>query len=973
MLGAVISLVLFFVSTGDVPRFVHPGAAAQELQLADGWQLTSARNVAATGSQLSRAGFAGTGWHSVRHMPATVLAALEDDGTYPDLYFGDNLLKKVPQDLYKQDWWYRTTFVAPSGHSTYRLDFPGINYRAEIWLNGRRVADNTQIAGMYVDHDVDVSQWIDRGRPNTLAVKVTPERALQDIDGVELADSWFDWINWNYLGYQGPGKNPTNGNSFVPDRNAGIFKPVTLKMSGEVAVQDAAVNTELPLPRTDSARLTVHTTVHNYSESRLGGAVYVRISRPGKPDIDIDQSVTLAPGETRDVTFNPQNYGDLRIGHPDLWWPYTMGRPDLYDLDVDFRQFGRTTDTLHQRFGIRTVQQGRDDGDQFPQLGTGGNFYLKVNGRDFLARGATYTPDLLYRDDPGRRGRNPALRQRPWAEHHSDGVQDPGRALRGAGRRAGHPLDGRLDVLQPVGEMAAVESRGPCGRPGQPALAGLDAALACVGLHLGQCQRRARRRRTFSTNTTRSCETCTGRTPLSTPFPRTPQTLRGGGSGMASRWPGPIPGGRRRTGSAGTIRRLAGRRPSRATTSTSRRLPVCANSFRRTSFGRSTTCGTYTPGPTRAMRRWPAPAPRSSSATDHLTGAEEFADKAQLAHYEATRAQFESFAALGWADHKMTIYWMLNSHWPSFFGNIFGYYLRPGGAYYGAKKGLRPLSVTFDSYATADHSKAKITDRQPIPDKATGLRARVRIYDLSGRVRDDRTSEPRRRIGRRRRGADPAPGGGRFTGVLRAHRTARPGRNVLADNVYWQSQQNDDAGDPHKDDAFALHQSSWADMTALNTMHRARLEVRRHQHGQDDGQHVDIALHNPTKELAFFERAELTADHDGDEILPIQYSDNYVTVYPGETVHIGGVVPKSGATAHWVRVGGYNSAPITVAIGERPWVRRPRRNPVASAPTAHRPAWRPERSPPGRRAPERPSEPVGNDGTTRTREGEGDG
>ena len=72
------------------------------------------------------------------------------------------------------------------------------------------------------------------GRPNTLAVKVTPERALQDVNGVELADSWYDWINWNHLGYQGPGKNPANGNSFVPDRNAGIWKPVYLKVSGAV-------------------------------------------------------------------------------------------------------------------------------------------------------------------------------------------------------------------------------------------------------------------------------------------------------------------------------------------------------------------------------------------------------------------------------------------------------------------------------------------------------------------------------------------------------------------------------------------------------------------------------------------------------------------------------------------------------------------------------------------------------------------
>ena len=102
---------------------------------------------------------------------------------------------------------------------------------------------------------------------------------------------------------------------------------------------------------------------------------------------------------------------------------------------------------------------------------------------------------------------------------------------------------------------------------------------------------------------------------------------------------------------------------------------------------------------------------------------EEFARKAQLAHYESTRAQFEAFAAGGWDTHKMTIYWMLNNHWPSFFGNLFDYYLRPGGAYYGAKKGLQPLSVVFDSYATGDHSQANDHRRQPVrrrPGRSAG-------------------------------------------------------------------------------------------------------------------------------------------------------------------------------------------------------------------------------------------------------------
>ena len=166
------------------------------------------------------------------------------------------------------------------------------------------------------------------------------------------------------------------------------------------------------------------------------------------------------------------------------------------------------------------------------------------------------------------------------------------------------------------------------------------------------------------------------------------------------------------------------------------------------------------------------PAPPSMRRYGSSKGAEEFTRKAQLAHYESTRAQFEAFAAGGWDTHKMTIYWMLNNHWPSFFGNLFDYYLRPGGAYYGAKKGLQPLSVVFDSYATGDHSKADITvvnqsaDRPRRPaGPGTGLRPAgqtARRPGHRGRHRRRQRCEP---------GHDAAPGRTQLAGVLR---TLRP-------------------------------------------------------------------------------------------------------------------------------------------------------------------------------------------------------
>jgi exo-1,4-beta-D-glucosaminidase len=915
VLCAVVALLLLTVSAGDLPRFSRPEAPQSQVELVDGWRLASARDVTADGAAVSRSDFSDANWHQVKRMPATVLQALEDDGTYPDLYYGTNLLDKVPQDLYKQDWWYRTTFTAPADHSTYQLNFPGINYRAEIWLNGHLVADAKQAVGMYVDHDFDVTRWIKSGRPNTLAVKVTPERALQDIDGVELADSWFDWINWNYLGYQGPGKNPANGNSFVPDRNAGIWKPVYLTSSGAVSIGDSTVNTELPLPNTDSARLTVYGELRNFSESRVSGVLRATISRPGTATVQVEKPVTLGPEEAREVSFDATDFAQLTLNHPDLWWPYTMGTPNLYDLKLQFLQAGLPTSEKTQRFGVRTIEQGRDDDDAFPELGSGGNFYLKVNGRNFLVRGATYTPDLLYRDDPYREDAILAytrdlginmlrLESKIPTERFVETADELGIPLMVGWmccnqwekwpqwdaedlRVAQESLRSQVSMLRSHAS-AVVWANGSDGRPPEDILSDYHSILK--DLHW----QNAVVDTVSSYLTDANGDRVWDGIQMAGPYTWRPPSYWFSGRYRAARGSSAEQGDNEHIPPFASLKKFippdklwpindtwyfhAGSNPGNAAL-TSARMAI--------------------------VRRY------GSS-----TSAEEFAAKAQMSHYESTRAQFESFAALGWAGHKMTIYWMLNSHWPSFFGNIFDYYLRPGGAYFGAKKGLRPLSVVFDSYATGDHSQAAISIVNQTPQEQGPLRARVRVYDLQGRLRDDRTSDEL-----------TVPSGGAATAItlprvaldsrvffVRCEILDRDGK-VVGDNVYWQSQLNDDVGDPNLDDAFALHQTKWADMTALAAMPKVPLDVTATRNTNGAGQDiVDISLHNATKQIAFFERAEVTASKDGDEILPIEYSDNYVTVFPGETTTLRAVVPNTGDRAGWVRVTGNNTAATVVQV-----------------------------------------------------------
>jgi exo-1,4-beta-D-glucosaminidase len=385
-------LVLF------LPQVSASSHSPNLLELQSGWRMTSAKNVPGDDALVSQAAFDDSRWYPIQRMPATVLQVLEDNGVYKNLYQGMNLT--TPGDLWKQDWWYRTTFAAPPGRTAYSLIFKGINYRAEIWLNGHRVARRGQAVGMYGQFEFNVTEFIMPGDTNVLAVKITPEQAVLGEDGVELADSWFDWINWKYIGFHDPKKNLDV--SFVPDRNAGLWKRVNLSSTGPVAIRNPYVSTDLPLPATSPAALTVYCDLQNNTSKPVSGTLTGEISRPGKPVIAFQKTVTLLRDELKEVALTPADFAQLSVSDPDLWWPYRWGQPNLYHLQLDFKILDHVSDTQAIDFGIRKITQHRDTDNQFPEVGTGGNFYLKINGRDYLIRGGVYSPDLLYRNDPER-------------------------------------------------------------------------------------------------------------------------------------------------------------------------------------------------------------------------------------------------------------------------------------------------------------------------------------------------------------------------------------------------------------------------------------------------------------------------------------------------------------------------------------------------------------------------------------------
>jgi exo-1,4-beta-D-glucosaminidase len=888
--------------------------AQGKIELSQNWELASAKDLQTDGATVSQLSYKGSGWHPIHRMPATVLEILQEDGVYPNLYYGENMLKKVPQDLYKQDWWYRTVFTAPAGYSTYTLEFPGINYRADMWINGQKVADNQQIVGMYVAHEVNVTKWIRPGTANVLAVKVTPEQLIQDVNGIELADSWFDWINYQYLGYHGEFTRPHQfGVSFVPDRNAGIWKPVYLRTTGDVAIETPVVNSQLSLPQA-TARLTVYANLRNFAAQPVSGNLKGRISRQGKPTIEFEQIVSLSPGEIREVAFAADQYPSLLVTNPDLWWPYTMGQPNLYDLHLDFVQDHKVSDRAHIRFGIRSITQRRDQDEQFPDKGKGGNFYLQVNGRDFRVRGADYTPDLLYRYDPEREAqilryvKDLGMNMLRWeskisSEHIVEMADEEGVPLMFGWmccnqwekwdqwseedhRVAPESLRSQILMLRSHPSVF-IWANGSDGRPPDPIRSEYHAVLS--GLHW----QNAMVDTVSSFAKDPQGEHLWDGIHMEGPYSWRPPTYWFSGQYVPSRGSCAEQGDNEHIPTLESLKKFI---PA------DKLWPINETWFLHAGAG---TAGSSTLANIQQVVN------RRYGPSNNV---EVFVRKAQLAHYEDTRAQFEDFAAGGWANHKMTMYWMLNSLWPSFYGNLIDYYLKPGGAYYGAKKGLRPLSVVFDSYATGDHSQAKIIVFNQTPADVQGLRVRVRVYDLNGGVVDDRSAD----------GIQVPFNGAAEVMTLRRYPQSSPvffvrcqlfdgAGKLLVDNTYWQSQKDDDVGDRSNDDSMNLKQVSWADMTSLNTMPQVQLEVSAVLTATDSEKHIAIKLHNSSQHIAFFERATISPAPNGAEILPIEYDDNYVTVFPGETVEIHGTISKA-ADAHWINLEGYNTAAISAHI-----------------------------------------------------------
>lgn len=853
-----LGLIVFFSSLAPAQPRVRANRTSGALVLRENWRLQSSAKIKESGALISSSPVKTIDWYTTK-VPSTVLAALVDNKVYHDPYFGMNLRSipgttypigakfsnlPMPEDSpFRNSWWFRNQFLLPMKFSRQNiwLHFNGINFRANIWLNGRKVADAKDVVGTFRLFEFDVTDIAKPGALNILAVEVLPPQPD------DLALGWVDW-------------NPT-----PPDKNMGLWHDVYVTASGPVTLRYPQVITELDLPSLETAHLTVSAELRNISNRILKGTLRGRIE-----GIEFSQTVSMAPNELRTVSFTSEQFKELNISQPHLWWPTELGPQNLYKLELDCEVGGQISDRQTTHFGIREITSVLDKDN---------HRIFNVNGRNLLIRGGGWAPDMLLRYRPER------LEQefRYVRDMHLNTIRTEGKLE----SDYFYDLADRYGILIMAGwcccdqwehwESRKDSMRGPT----------WDEEDYVVARHSQEDQIRRLRNHPSLLAWLNSSDN-----------PPPPDVEKMYVDILAKyRWPTPY-----LSSASGIISEVSGISGVKME-GPYEWVPPAYWLLDKDSGGAFGFATEISPGPAvppvESLRQmlpkdhlWPIDEYWSyhcggaiystlSVFTDALNarygtarGLEDYAAKSQLMTYEAQRAMFEAYARNKYRSSGV-IQWMLNNAWPSMIWHLYDYYLRPGGGYFGTKKACEPIHI---QYSYDDRSIVVVNGTY---ERLDGIKAAAKVFDLSMlekysnelvvSVSSDDTT---------RAFTLPKLAGLTTTYFLKLMLHDKDGK-LLSSNFYWLSTK-DEILDWSKAKNSYTPTSSYADFTALERLRPIRLTCAGSVERRGDEEEAHVTVKNKSSGLALAIRLQIARGRGADEILPVLWEDNYFTLMPGE-------------------------------------------------------------------------------------------
>ncbi|WP_051254152.1 glycoside hydrolase family 2 protein [Arenibacter latericius] len=828
-----------------------------KIALSDNWRIQSSNKVLEKGEEISTTFSISKDWIAAK-VPSTVLSTLVANGTYPDPYYGENL-KRIPTELFKVPWWYATNFefTKEQTENFANITFDGLNYKANVWLNGNLIANTKDIDGAFRITSFDISNYIISGT-NILAIEVIPPTPG------DFSTGFVDW-------------NPA-----PPDGNMGIFRPVTLHLHGGVQIEKPFVQTKVNLQTLEEANLTVSAELTNYSDITISGELIGAIE-----SISFKKEVILAPKEKKLVILSSDEFPQLNFKDPKLWWPVQMGEPNLYHLELEFVQEDSVVDAATLMFGIREVEDyWLDDTHRG----------FKINGEKVMIKGGGWTDDMLLMDTDEN-----IEAQVKYVKHMNlncirlEGVWGKDHKL--------YDLCDQHGILLMVGWSCHWEHEIHMGVPVNERFGGVYKPKDIA--HIAQAWEDQvvwlRNHPSIFVWTVASDKVPI--TQLEQKYvdtfakydPTRPYLNSTGGVGSDQHV----------VGSEDVISEISGSSGVKMLGPYAYTAPVYW--FTDTQFGGAYGFNTETgPGAQvpqlESLKRmipkdqlWPI-----SEVWDYHCGRYEFSDlsrftkainerygtpnsltefdkKAQAMNYELMRPMFEAFQVY---KERCTglIQWMLNAAWPKMYWQLYDYYLNPTAAFYATKKACSPLNLIYNYgdkhiYAVNDHRY-----------RVENLEAHIRVFSINSelvlneKVPLSLEADSSASIFKLKE----------FTSLSTTYfvdlRLLDTETNEIANNFYWLSKKEEmldyeaDLGD------FAFHTPSkeYADLTELNLLPKVQVFETHHFSQDGKNQNIEVQLKNSSNHIAFLINLKMVDKSTGDLILPIFWEDNFISLLPGE-------------------------------------------------------------------------------------------
>ena len=844
------------------------------------WQIQSSAKAQEGGAEISSAGFSTRGWYPVGGR-ATVMAGLMENDEYKNV-FHDDELRTVARHHFVIPWWYRTQFTLEKGASRRHIlvRTNGIIGGADLWLNGHRIASQPELRGAYPVHEFDVTRWAHDG-VNTLAMRVHP---ADPFTGFLMG-----WVDWN--------PQP-------PDNNMGPWRGVDIVQTGPIELRFPAVTTDLSLPDLLRAALTVKAQVRNLDNVPHDAIVTGEVA-----GVSLQQKVHLEAGQTQTVSFSPKTDPGLVLDHPKVWWPIGMGDHPLYDLKLTASVDGAESDRAAATFGIRSATS---------KLTRQGYIQFFINGKPVLIRGGGWAPDMFLRVQPGRMeaefsyvrnmGLNAIRSEGKLEDQHFYDLADrygililPGWECcdkwESAAKTGGEPWD-EADLKIAQASMAS-EARLLRNHP------------SVIGFLIGSDNAPPPAIAKMYVDTLHAAD---WNTPIVSAAVDQTSTVAGpSGMKMAGPYAWVPP-------SYWYAEKLGGAFGFDSEVSAGADIPRLEDVERMLSPLSQEALWKFP-----KVRQYHATASWSPFATlepfDNALAKRygppkslaDYVQKAQLDNYDNVRAQFEAFNAHMDSANPSTgvIYWMLNNAWPSLHWHLYDWYMNPAGAYFGAKKANEPVHI---QYSYDDH--AIVLVNHTLTD-AHAMRARVRVRNLDGSVRYDKSFAGLDVSGNRTRSVTKLPGvsGLSPTYFVELDLASSDGR-PLSRNVYWLSTHKD-VLDWQRSNWYLTPLTQYADFTALQSLPAATSNVHAttRRDGDDNVTTVTLSVPESSKTVALFLHLSVRKSAGGEAALPILWSDNDVTLWPGESLTVTARYAAKGVTAPVVEASGWNVPVQHVSAG----------------------------------------------------------